>query len=55
MRGSCADVIEPNPPEFTLSVGGKQPGFKGHADARTTGVVTGRFNVTGSLTEIPER
>ncbi len=46
-------VVEPG--EFTLSVGGKQPGFKGHADARTTAVVNGRFNVTGSVTEIPER
>jgi beta-glucosidase len=46
-------VVEPG--EFTLSVGGKQPGFKGRADARTTGVVTGRFYVTGIVTEIPER
>ena len=46
-------VVEPG--EFTLSVGGKQPGFKGHADAPTTGVVNGRFSVTGSVTEIPER
>src|SRR3712207_2045047 len=46
-------VVEPG--EFTLSVGGKQPGFKGNADARTTGVVTGRLDVTGGVTEIPER
>ncbi|HWS89564.1 MAG TPA: glycoside hydrolase family 3 C-terminal domain-containing protein [Pyrinomonadaceae bacterium] len=46
-------VVEPG--EFTLSVGGKQPGFKGNADARTTGVVTGRLNVTGRVTEIPEK
>ncbi|HEX8190219.1 MAG TPA: glycoside hydrolase family 3 C-terminal domain-containing protein [Pyrinomonadaceae bacterium] len=46
-------VVEPG--EFALSVGGKQPGFKGSADARTTGVVTGRFTVTGGVTEIPER
>jgi beta-glucosidase len=46
-------VVEPG--EFTLSVGGKQPGFKGSADARTTGVVDGRFGVTGGVTEIPER
>jgi beta-glucosidase len=44
-------VVEPG--EFLISVGGKQPGFKGHADASTTGVVTGRFNVTGKVTEIP--
>ncbi|HEV2764220.1 MAG TPA: glycoside hydrolase family 3 C-terminal domain-containing protein [Pyrinomonadaceae bacterium] len=46
-------VVEPG--EFTVSVGGKQPGFKGRADARTTGVVTARFVVTGTTTEIPER
>jgi beta-glucosidase len=46
-------VVEPG--EFLLSVGGKQPGFKGNADARTTGVVAGRFAVTGGVTEIPER
>ncbi|HEX8149319.1 MAG TPA: glycoside hydrolase family 3 C-terminal domain-containing protein [Pyrinomonadaceae bacterium] len=46
-------VVEPG--EFVLSVGGKQPGFKGRADARTTGVVNGQVTVTGSVTEIPER
>ena len=46
-------VVEPG--EFTVSIGGKQPGFSGRADARTTGVVTGRFTVTGTATEIPER
>ena len=46
-------VVEPG--EFLLSVGGKQPGFKGSADAPTTGVVNGRFTVTGGVTEIPER
>jgi len=45
-------VVEPG--RFTLSVGGKQPGFKGTADARTTGVVTGAFDVTGSVFEVPE-
>jgi len=44
-------VIEPG--EFTLSVGGKQPGFTGRADAKTTSVVTGRFVVTGKVTAIP--
>jgi len=38
-------VIEPG--WFTLSVGGKQPGFKGNADASTTEVLTGRFRVKG--------
>ena len=36
-------VIEPG--WFTVSVGGKQPGFSGSADAHTSGVVTGRFKV----------
>lgn len=34
------------PGEFMISIGGKQPGFTGHADAKTTGVVMGRFVVT---------
>src|ERR671939_224223 len=38
-------VVEPG--EFVVSVGGKQPGFAGRADAQTTGVVSGRFVVTG--------
>ncbi len=38
-------VVEPG--TFEVSVGGKQPGFTGLADAATTGVVTGRFEVTG--------
>ena len=41
------------PGEFRVSVGGKQPGFKGGADAPTTGVVAGGFNVTGKTVEIP--
>jgi len=44
-------VIEPG--EFTVSVGGKQPGFTGRADATTTGTVSGRFVVTGKVTAIP--
>ena len=36
-------IIEPG--EFLISVGGKQPGFTGSADAKTTGVVTGTFAV----------
>jgi beta-glucosidase len=38
-------VIEPG--WFTVSAGGKQPGFTGNADASTTEVVTGRFRVKG--------
>jgi beta-glucosidase len=39
-------VLEPG--VFEVSVGGKQPGFSGLADAATTGVVTRRFEVVGS-------
>jgi len=46
-------VIEPG--EFLLSVGGKQPGFNGRADAQTTDALSSRFLVTGKVTEIPER
>jgi beta-glucosidase len=38
-------VIEPG--WFTLSVGGKQPGFTGKADAATTHGLSTRFRVTG--------
>ena len=38
-------VVEPG--VFEVSVGGKQPGFRGAADAATTGVVTGSFEVVG--------
>lgn len=40
-------VIEPG--YFTISVGGKQPGFTGRMDASTTGVVTGKFKLTGKV------
>ena len=43
-------VIEPG--VFDLSVGGKQPGFSGTADAATTGVVPGHFTVTGGPVEL---
>jgi beta-glucosidase len=43
-------VVEPG--EFSVTIGGKQPGFKGYADAETTGVVSGRFAVTGKATEL---
>jgi beta-glucosidase len=46
-------VVEPG--EFLVSVGGKQPGFRGRADAQTTSTVSSRFVVTGNVTEIPER
>jgi beta-glucosidase len=44
-------VIEPG--EFRISIGGEQPGFTGSTDAKTTGVATSRFFVTGNVTAIP--
>jgi beta-glucosidase len=46
-------ILEPG--VFEVSVGGKQPGFKGTADAATTGVLTGRFEVVGSRLVLDER
>jgi len=43
-------VVEPG--EFKVTMGGKQPGFTGTADAATTGFVEGRFSVTGKATEL---
>jgi beta-glucosidase len=43
-------VIEPG--EFLVSVGGKQPGFTGRADAKTSGVVSNKFAVSGKALEI---
>jgi beta-glucosidase len=44
-------IIEPG--MFEISVGGKQPGFTGLADATTTSVVNGRFEVVGRAVELP--
>ena len=38
-------VVEPG--IFEISAGGKQPGFRGPADASTTSVLTGRLKLTG--------
>ncbi len=43
-------VVEPG--YFTVSVGGKQPGFSGSADALTTQTLSGRINVKGKVIEI---
>ncbi len=43
-------VVEPG--EFKVTVGGKQPGFTGAADANTTSFIEGRFSVTGKATEV---
>ena len=40
------------PGEFRVSIGGKQPGFRGTADAATTSYVEGRFTVAGAPTEL---
>lgn len=45
-------VIEPG--WFSVSAGGKQPGFEGYLDAKTTGTLTSRFRVTGKLLEVEE-
>lgn len=43
-------VVEPG--DFKITIGGKQPGFTGPADANTTSFIEGRFSVTGTATEI---
>ncbi len=43
-------LIEPG--MFGISIGGKQPGFSGTADAHTSGVVTGEFRITGLAKEL---
>jgi beta-glucosidase len=50
IRDDGRAFVEPG--EFLLSVGGKQPGFKGTADAATTSYVEGRFTVVGVATEV---
>ena len=40
-------IVEPG--DFAVSVGGKQPGFTGSADAKTTGTVGGKFTVKGKV------
>jgi beta-glucosidase len=42
-------VIEPG--YFTISVGGKQPGFRGYLDPQFTQVLTGKIRLTGN--EVP--
>jgi beta-glucosidase len=43
-------VVEPG--QFKVTIGGKQPGFTGAADANTTSFIEGRFSVTGKATEV---
>jgi len=46
-------VVEPG--IFEVGVGGKQPGFKGIADAATTQVLMGRFEVVGTRLFLDEK
>ena len=43
-------VVEPG--DFRITIGGKQPGFTGTADAGTTSFIEGRFSVTGPAREL---
>lgn len=43
-------VVEPG--DFKFTIGGKQPGFTGTADAATTSFIEGSFSVTGRPTEL---
>ncbi len=50
IRDDGRAFVEPG--EFRVSVGGKQPGFAGRADAATTSFVEGRFTVAGAPAEV---
>src|ERR687890_411546 len=50
IRDDGRAFVEPG--EFRVSVGGKQPGFAGTADAATTSFVEGRFTVVGAPAEM---
>jgi beta-glucosidase len=52
INGKDARVIEPG--WFTLTVGGKQPGFSGKTDPQFTGIVTARIRLTGKEVLLPE-
>ena len=45
-------VVEPG--DFSISVGGAQPGFSNSAQAKTTGVIGGKFTVTGKVFGVAE-
>ncbi len=53
INAQAKPAIEPGTVE--ISVGGEQPGFRGVADTRTSGVVNGRFTVTRPQMEVDER
>ena len=48
---SMTRVVEPG--EFEVTVGGKQPGFHGNADASNTQTLSARFEITGGVYEVP--
>ena len=51
---SDAGQVRVEPGRIAIAVGGKQPGFKGTADASTTQVVTGELEITGTaVTLVP--
>ncbi|UCF18768.1 MAG: glycoside hydrolase family 3 C-terminal domain-containing protein [Gemmatimonadota bacterium] len=50
---SSQRLIEPG--WFEVSVGGKQPGFSGVANATTTGVISGRFKLVGDPLPIADK
>jgi hypothetical protein len=43
------------PGVFEVSVGGKQPDFSGIANANSTGVVSGRFEVVVKVASVQDR
>jgi beta-glucosidase len=43
------------PGSFLMSVGGKQPGFSGSADAATTSILTASFAIDSSRLLVPHR
>ena len=47
INNNFSRIIEPG--LFEITIGGKQPGFTGRADAHTTDMVTGRFEFTGEI------
>jgi beta-glucosidase len=46
-------IVEPG--EFSISFGGKQPGFSGSTDAQTTSVIQNKFSVTGNAFQLAEK
>jgi len=50
IRDDGRAFVEPG--EFRVSVGGKQPGFAGSADAATTSFMEGHFTVVGAPAEV---